>query len=126
MNNEVIQWEKQDIKWETIPNGNHVLSRDCENEVFLALTDKSYTDGKYLYKTCSIDHRTADLSYVVSWHEKLRIYTFIEAVWKDIPHLFDANRHVQYYVHVRGRRVFVDGFEMVKKMLLGGAIQHEY
>ena len=94
----MLNWKAKDVAWGSFPMQNNLTSFDRANEVFLTLTNESYTDGEYIYNTCSIDHRTKDLSYKVNWHPKLKV------------HRCDKNQ----YVNVRGRKIYIND-EMMKK-----------
>ena len=102
-NKKIIGW-KSDVELYPIsklfPKGldEDVISCDIAHDVFVMLTDKSYTDGEYIYNICSVDYRAKDSTHIVTWHKKLAIYDCIPSfLWQC---------HLSIKVH--NRKIYID------------------
>lgn len=97
----MVIWKSDNVKWGHFP----FVSFDRNNEFYISLTEKSYTDNKYLYYICSIQPLRANLPDIVRWHKKLKIHQYIPEIKKNVPYLKCSTS----YVNVYGKRIYISG-----------------
>ena len=97
----MVIWKSDNVKWGHFP----FVSFDRDNEFYISLTEKSYTDDKYLYYICSIQPLLANLPDIVRWHKKLKIHQYIPEIKKSVPYLKCSTS----YVNVCGKRIYISG-----------------